>query len=116
MLIRKSVLNEIWVYNPDYNKVEDYELWCRIGTKYKFANLWDIKLKYRVNSSWICVNNSVFQKKMSLKICFKYKKYYPKFLKSVLSRIAIDFMLPEWVTEILVKTKRFFSNLFSLDS
>lgn len=108
VLIRKSILNEVWVYNPDYNKAEDYELWCRMGTKSKFANLWDIKLKYRVNFNWICMKNSVFQKKLSLKICIKYCNYYPNFLKAVFYRIMVDFILPEWVTRFLVKLKKYF--------
>ncbi len=115
ILMRKSSLNKVWKYNPVYNKAEDYELWCRIGTKTKFANLWDIKLKYRVNSNWICVKNSVFQKKLSLKICIKYHNYYPNFYKALVNRV-IDILLPKWVIKYLVKVKRFLLNKLNSNS
>ena len=105
IVIRKSALDELWLYNPKYNKAEDYELWCRIWTKYKFSNLKNIIIKYRINSNWICMKNSFFQKKLSLKICLKYKKFYPKFYKALFYRITTDFILPKRLLKYLLKLK-----------
>jgi hypothetical protein len=37
-------------YDPLYNKVEDYELWCRIGRVSKMYNLQESWIKYRINT------------------------------------------------------------------
>lgn len=101
LLIRKSILDKVWVYNPKYNKAEDYELWCRIGIKSKFANLNGIWLKYRINTNWVSIKNQSFQKKLSLKICLKYRKYYPNFYKALVLRIW-DCILPEKITRFIL--------------
>ena len=102
ILIRKTILNNVWVYDPKYNKAEDYELWCRIWTKYKFTNLENIAIKYRINSKWVSMNNFYYQKRLSFKICLKYLKYYPNFIKAMILRIW-DFMLPENLKNHLLK-------------
>lgn len=94
IIMRKAVLDKVWLYNPQYNKAEDYELWSRIGINNKFANLENVKIKYRINSKWVCANNYNYQKRLTLKICFKYWKHYPNFLKSLVLR-SWDFLLPE---------------------
>lgn len=48
IMIRRSVLEKIELYNPIFNPAEDYELYFRIGAISKFANLDDTLLKYRV--------------------------------------------------------------------
>ena len=102
ILIRKTILNNVWVYDPKYNKAEDYEVWCRIWTKYKFTNLENIAIKYRINSKWVSMNNFYYQKRLSFKICLKYLKYYPNFIKAMILRIW-DFMLPENLKNHLLK-------------
>lgn len=92
IMIRKAILDEVWVYNPKYNKAEDYELWCRMGAKCKFANLKDIWIKYRINSGWVSMNNFLFQKRLTFKVCLKYRKYYPNFYKALILRIG-DYVL-----------------------
>ena len=101
LLIRKSILDEVWVYNPKYNKAEDYELWCRIGIKSKFANLNGIWLKYRINTNWVSIKNQSFQKRLSFKVCLKYRKYYPNFYKALLLR-SWDCILPEKITNFIL--------------
>jgi len=87
ILIRKSILDEVWVYNPDYNKAEDYELWCRVWIKSKFVNLKDVELKYRINSNWVSMKNFFYQKKIALRICVKYRMYYPNFIRALILRL-----------------------------
>ncbi len=106
IMIRKSILDEVWVYNPKYNKAEDYELWCRIGTKNKFINIKDIELRYRINSNWVSMKNFYFQKRLSFVVCFKNRKNYPNFFKAVILRIW-DYILPPKVTNwVLSKVKK----------
>lgn len=48
VMIRKSVLDQVGLYNVAFAPADDYELYFRIGKVSKFANLPDILLQYRV--------------------------------------------------------------------
>ena len=48
-------------YDPEYNMSEDYELWLRIGTHYKLANLPDFTTKYRHNNKSISTTKGIKQ-------------------------------------------------------
>jgi len=50
-MLRKSVMDEVGVYNEDFPYAQDYELALRIIGRYPGANLLDPLLNYRVNSS-----------------------------------------------------------------
>ncbi len=72
IMMRKKVLDTVGYYNKEYAPADDYELYFRIGTISKFANLRDILLKYRV------VTNSMTQtltKKMELGTIKARRKY-----------------------------------------
>lgn len=47
-MIRRSVIDKVGGYNPEYAPADDYELYFRIGKEAKFANLADVLLQYRV--------------------------------------------------------------------
>ena len=49
VLLRKEALENVWNYDLRFALVEDYELWLRIGTKYKLANLESVSIAYRIN-------------------------------------------------------------------
>lgn len=48
VIIKKDVFAKVGKYNTDFNPAEDYELYFRIGEIYKFGNLKDTLLKYRI--------------------------------------------------------------------
>lgn len=51
-MMRREDLIDVGMYDPEYDVVEDYELWSRfIANGYKIANLEDKLLKYRVDKS-----------------------------------------------------------------
>ena len=106
VLIRKSVFNKCWLYNPS-RITEDYDLWCRIGRFYKICNI-DSYIKYRIheNSLSTSKNRIPIIKKASFKVFWKYKKYYPNFFRALICRI-MDFTLPENFIKILLKIKNF---------
>lgn len=78
-MIRKRCFDEFGYYNLKYPPAEDIDMSFRIGTKYKFANLQEIVIKYRET------NNSATFKKLkkieldTITIRKKYSKniYYP---------------------------------------
>jgi glycosyltransferase involved in cell wall biosynthesis len=47
VMYRKSVVEEFGAYEPVFAPAEDLNLWFRIGTKYKFANMPEVLMRYR---------------------------------------------------------------------
>lgn len=54
VMIRSSILQEN-KYDSNYKHIEDYELWCRISSKYKFSNLPKKLIKYRWHTNNVSV-------------------------------------------------------------
>jgi glycosyltransferase involved in cell wall biosynthesis len=55
VICRRSMLLEIGGYNEDFKNIEDYELWLRASVKYKFYNLNESLLCYRLHSSSVSI-------------------------------------------------------------
>ena len=87
VLIRKEALDTVWVYNPEWNFVEDYELWLRIGKRYKFINLPDNCLYYRINPNGMSGTKSFKQRKMWLLLTWKYRNDYPGFYIAMILKV-----------------------------
>lgn len=69
VMIRKSALENVGVYDEEYNGIEDYELWCRISEKYGIACLPDVLFKYRIHEAQVSriVSADIRSKLASLK-------------------------------------------------
>lgn len=90
VLIRKEALSEVGLYPEDKkhrNFAEDYELWLRIGKKFKFANLPDYSIKYRLNPNGITLGNEFKQRMTGLALSMKYAKFYPNRLRSIIIKL-----------------------------
>ena len=51
VMLRKRDIDKLWWYNTDFERCQDYDLWCRffhIG--YKLANIPEVLTEYRVSS------------------------------------------------------------------
>ena len=101
VVIRKKALDEVWLYDPKWNYVEDYELWLRIGKKYKFCNLSDCCLLYRINPNGMSDTKSFKQRKMWLLLTWKYRNDYPGFYMAIMLKIPYVF-LPKKVSQFLL--------------
>lgn len=77
VIIRKSCLGLVWIYDPEYNLVEDYELWLRIWLLSKFHNIEECLVKYRYFQGSISRKKHTLQRLMSIKAAFKYVRLYP---------------------------------------
>jgi glycosyltransferase involved in cell wall biosynthesis len=54
VLMRSELLKQNSIYfDPEYQHVEDYELWVRLASMTKFANIPEVLLKYRIHSDQI---------------------------------------------------------------
>lgn len=75
-MIRKEVFNNIGYYDPKYPLAEDLDLWFRIGMRYKFANIQEILLKYRVHKNSTTISKIQMMESMTLEIRKKYSEGY----------------------------------------
>ncbi len=105
VLIRTKALREIGSYSQKkkHKNIEDYELWLRLGTRYKFANLPDICLQYRINSEGLSLQNEFKQRLRGLFLTFSYMKYYPKGLKAIGMKIATLPLSRKTLDELILK-------------
>jgi len=78
VLIRKSVLDDVGYYNPDFVYAEDLELWIRIWAKYKLYNIQQNLVHYRVffgNSiikrQKLMIQNTLRARKLARKLWYK---------------------------------------------
>jgi len=75
-MIRKEVFDNIGFYNPEYPPAEDIDIWFRLGTKYKFANIQEVLIKYRVHRNSATIKNMYRIKNLTLQIRKKYMYEY----------------------------------------
>lgn len=57
VMIRRSALNVVGLYNESFVRCQDYELWLRIAAKYPVANLADCLVHYRISPDQIKQKN-----------------------------------------------------------
>lgn len=60
MMVRREVF-ERFKYDMEFKHVEDYDLWCRIASEWKVANLPHNLLKYRWHNTNVSVLNETYQ-------------------------------------------------------
>lgn len=57
ILIRKSTLDATNGYNEHYKKAQDYDLWLRLSSTCRFANLPEVLMQKRMTKNMISFNN-----------------------------------------------------------
>jgi glycosyltransferase involved in cell wall biosynthesis len=70
---------------PEVKHIEDYDLWLRLGTLGKLANLPDYSVRLELRSESISSKNKINQLKKSIKLIGKYKDCYPNYFASLVS-------------------------------
>lgn len=83
VLIRKTALDQVGVYDEKYRLAQDYELWLRLGLKWQLANLSDVYIKQRINIRGVTAKKNMKQFQAFLKIAWKYKDRYPGFWSNI---------------------------------
>lgn len=58
VMMRKSVILELGGYHPEFEGLEDYELWCRVSEKYAVTTLPDLLFRYRIHGGQVTKNPS----------------------------------------------------------
>jgi glycosyltransferase involved in cell wall biosynthesis len=64
---------------PLTHRVEDYDLWLKLGTMGKFANLPDYALGFTMRSGSISWSNKRAQLRQAIAIIERYKAFYPRY-------------------------------------
>lgn len=101
VMFRKETISQIGEYSEkkEHTHIEDHELWLRMGTVGKFANLNEYAITYQITPKSISGKNkhAQFYKKISL--CVYYRKKYPDFLKNLFKVIFmfIGYMSIGWM-------------------
>ncbi len=75
-MIRRNAFDTLGYYDPKFPPAEDLDFWFRIGTKYKFANIQEILLKYRVNKQSATISDIQTMEAKTLEIRKKYSHGY----------------------------------------
>lgn len=110
IMIRKSVLDQLGNYNPLFNLAEDYELWCRVWTQYKLANI-DTQVACRQNSKSVSRKAEWKQKILAFKVAWKYREYFPGKFRAFLLRIISFILSPKLISKILSVIKKRWKSL-----
>lgn len=82
-MIRKEVFDNLGYYDPKYPPVEDLDLWFRLGTRYKFSNIQEILLKYRVHANSATISKLDKMETITLELRKKYSHGYGYSMKIV---------------------------------
>ena len=88
-------------YDNTLNGIEDYDLWLRIGSHAKFANIDKYVLKYRVHGDNISMTDRLRLMGSNLSLVKKYKNNFPAYHKAIMRRCARLFLY-----RILMKIKK----------
>lgn len=105
IMMRKAVIDQVGSYNANFNLAEDYELWCRIWTKYQLANI-DTQVACRQNTQSVSRKGEWKQKVLAFKIAWKYKTFFPgKFRAFLLRTISFVFSAQQisWILSLIKK-------------
>jgi glycosyltransferase involved in cell wall biosynthesis len=86
LLYRRKAALDAGGYNPSINGIEDYDLWLKIGLKWRFANLPGYFLKYRVHGSNISLTDRQRLMKINLDLIQTNRNNYPNYASAFLRR------------------------------
>lgn len=79
VLLRKSALAQVGLYDEQLHYTQDYELWLRIGRRFQLRALPDASVKQRVNLSGVTSQKRLQQWGAQIQSAWKYRNAYPGF-------------------------------------
>lgn len=108
IMIRRDILDTVWYLNPNYEKVDDYDLRLRIGTITKFANIPEYLVKYRYHATNTTKQRNNLQKmrQMTISLIRKYKDIYPNAIIGIFIQYILLYIPIHWFAIIRKKLLR----------
>lgn len=96
VMIRKSVLEDVGLYNEGFRFAQDYELYFRIAKKYDLANIPTVLVKYREMRNSITGSKNRKQMGFVIKAKLKalYNRQYPKWCYFYLLKSCLAWLMP----------------------
>ncbi len=90
VMFRKSAAVEFRGYDEsqEARHIEDYDLWLKLGTVGKLANLPYYSVRFSLRPGNISSKNKTIQFRKDIEMIKKYKKYYPNYLGAYLRGYA----------------------------
>lgn len=58
VMTRRAVIGELGGYDPEFEGLEDYELWCRVQENWQVVSLPEVLLRYRIHGGQVTKNPS----------------------------------------------------------
>ncbi len=89
VFVRKSVFEKVGGFPTHMHLCEDYDLWFRIISLSDWANISEYLIDYRVRTSSTTARNIYRMKWISLVLTWKYRKDFPLFFRSILSKVVL---------------------------
>ena len=86
VMYRREIAIKLGSYPLNLNGIEDYDLWLRIGSKYKLHNLPLYHLGYRKHAGNISRTDRIRLMESNLELTKKYRDLYPNFYWAWLRR------------------------------
>ncbi len=93
VMYRREVVASMGSYPLNLNGIEDYDLWLRLGSKYKLHNLPRYDLGYRKHPGNISLTDRTRLMEANLTLIKKYRQYYPNFYWAWLRRASRLFVV-----------------------
>lgn len=86
VLFKKEALLKTGVYSEreEIRHIEDHELWLRLGTVGRFANIGKSMVTLTVSDQSITSKNRLVQARRMIKQAYFFKKKYPNFIKGII--------------------------------
>ena len=111
VMFRASLLKNTGFLDKQYDKVDDYDLWLKIGRYAHLHNIPEVLVQYRKTGVNTSRSNKTFfiMKKLHLQLIFKNRKFYPNVLSSFIFA-SVNLLIPYRVAEIL---RSFYLKLFA---
>ena len=99
VMIRASIIKQLGRYDESLNGAEDYDLWLRIGSKYKMTNLSSALISYRLNPQGVSWKTLKHVERQAIKARWKAITKYHYSAKHViyLLKPILSYLIPSQI-------------------
>jgi GT2 family glycosyltransferase len=93
VMVRRNVLEEIGLFDPDYDYCEDYELFARAARHTKIANISQPLVEYRIHSASVTSEHNYVQRTKAMQVALREEKELLG--RAIDPKVAKTFLMPD---------------------
>jgi glycosyltransferase involved in cell wall biosynthesis len=93
VMVRRKVLEEIGLFDPDYDYCEDYELFARAARHTKIANISQPLVEYRIHSASVTSEHNYVQRTKAMQVALREERELLG--RAIDPKIAKTFLMPD---------------------